>query len=566
MGILTKYKQNSNFRNIIWISLIYLLAHGFLLVATGRWWDDWIYADKNWDYLYEVMMQSSLPLSAFLDGSNWLFPDGFYRVLVFMWYYCSTILFYKILGKIEFFDSDACFWITILFSVIPVNDARIIWIIYPYAVGLTFFFLGFYIAISNVNVKSKKGIIRRIISIVFLMLAYCFIQSSMMLTIPLVLYLYYVELKSGWNWGNAKENIRKFLRTVLHHLDYLLAPVVWYFGDKLLFPGYGEYGGVYYIHWSDLPGIILRSPLYACATLKKILLTYVNLLKDSKVAVLVIILVVAYIIVLKTTRKKSNSGKDALEQNSFLRDCMMTGLGAFVFFLGFFPYAVKRNSAIEITHTGGRDAVLLGVGTAVLLYYGVYAIFRKNIIKEVLLSLVVLGVVHFNFMYLDWQESYYQQLQLQHEIAQNDNIKNNDTFLIMYKGAMICSNFYQTNGNSYAATGEQTRYYMPGTTYLKDLIDMNDESWSLNAFGMNEYEYGDKTIDGIIFVDYADISRKTIRRQKWNEIFNKEEFDAWIDKIKDIKYVAITKDESDKLLEMYLSEELDDAKIYDMYY
>nr|MCR5728535.1 hypothetical protein [Lachnospiraceae bacterium] len=257
---------------------------------------------------------------------------------------------------------------------------------------------------------------------------------------------------------------------------------------------------------------------------------------------------------------------NCIKNSGFIKDCMMFLLGGMVFFLTFFPYCVKRNSYLGVIYLGGRDTVLLGFGVAVLIYYGINIFFNKKITKPLLICFTILGIIHFNFVYLDWQESYYQQVQLQHEIAQNDEIRNNDTFLIMYKGDMICSNFYQTNGNSWEATGEETRYYMPGVASLVGLIDMNDDTWFLNAYGMNEYEYGEKVVDGIIFVDYTDIGRRTILKQKFNEIFNYPAFDKWIDDIKNIKYVPVTKEESDDMIKKCIDGELTDQMIYDMYY
>lgn len=559
------YRNETIFGHLFWITITYVAAHWFLLVATGRWWDDWVYANKNWDYLFEVMIQSSLPLSAVADGSNWLFPDGFYRVLVFAWYYVSTVLFYKILKKMDFFSKDACFWITMLFVTTPVFDARILWIMYPYAIGMPLFLSGFYLTICNENIRTKEGIIKRIISLLLLMLSYCFLQSAMLFAIPLVLYLCYLEMKNNWNWNNVKNNIIRFLKAILHYSDFLIEPIVWYFGDKILFPGYGMYGEVYYINWSDLPSIIKDSPKNACVSLSRIVITYFNVVKSSDLALCVVLLAIGVYTVKTLIDVKNHKVLDS-SSNSFVMDFLMTLLGFSVFFLALFPYVVKRDSAIKNTYIDGRDSVLFGIGMAIFLYYGLYTVLRGNIPKLVMNLLIMLGVLHFNYIYLDWQESYYQQVQLQHEIAQNAEIRDHDTFLIMYRGGLICSNFYQTNGNSWAATGEETRYYIPGTDSLSDFIEMTDDTWFLNAYGMKEYKIGEKIIDGIIFVDYSDIGKRTLVMQKYNEIFHKDTFDAWIDEIKDIKYVPITKEESDKLLELYTDGELHDEIIYDMYY
>lgn len=562
--LISKYKENTCFRHIFWLTVVYFAAHWFLLIATGRWWDDWVYADKNWDYLLEVYMQSSLPLHAIINAGLWIFPDGFYRIITFVLFYGGAIFFYKILRKIDLFSEDACFWIASLYVVIPVNDARITWICYGYSLGLFMFWLAFYLGTLWKEYSGAKRILVRILSVYFLLISFD-TESIMLMTVLILLYFYYRDLKDGWKWRTICINIKKMILAAVHHIDYLCAPIVWYFGSKLLFPGYGVYGGHSYIPWNGLVGIILNAPRNAYQTFRTILGTYMNLIKTPKVTKIVVLILIVYIVVLLLKKWKGiEYYKETCEKIS--KDLGLVILGMFIFFIGFFPYGIKRNAAVTNIYVEGRDSLLLGIGVAIILYYGIHIFLRSKINKVAVIILISVGVIHFNFVYLDWQESYYQQLQLQHAIVESDEIKDNNTFLVMYKGAMISSAFYQTNGNSWAATGEQTRYYISGTAELSGLIGMNEDTWMLNAYGMNEYDYRDKTIDGIIFVDYSDISRKTILREKVCELFNKEAFDLWIDEITNIKYVPLTEAESDTILQLYMDGQLNDPMIYEMYY
>lgn len=562
--MIKKLNEGKRIKNYISLTIVYLVSQWFLLVASGRWWDDWVYANKNWDYLFEVFLQSSLPLHAFINAGLWLFPDGFNRILTFFLFYGGSIILYEILGKIECFKGDAKLWITLLYIVIPINDARITWICFGYSLGLFMYWLAFYFAVISREKQGAKGIVYHVLSLIFLLISFD-TESIMMLTVLILLYFYYEDLRVDFHWNEVLLNIKKMCRSIIMHIDYLIAPVAWYILDKVLFPGYGIYGGHSYISWDTLPSVILNTPKNAAITFNGIISSYLSLIKESWIAQYSIVIIVG-LYVLKMIIDYRKGRKRTEKDNAYVKYIIMIILGAGIFFLGFFPYAVKHNSAIDNIYVRGRDSLLLGIGTAIVMYYVIKLCLKEHIAKIIMISLICLGIIHFNYIYLDWQECYYQQVQLQHEIKQNEEIRSNDTFLIMYDGDIICSNYYQTNGNSWAATGEETRYYMPGTHALSGLIEMTDDTWSLNAYGMSDYDYGEKVIDGIIFVDYADIGRKTILKQKLNELFHKADFDDWIDEIKNIKFVKITREESDTILNLYKNKELRNKTIYDMYY
>lgn len=565
IGELIAYIRDcTEIRHILWITLVYFAAHGFLLVATGCWWDDWVYADKNWEYLFEVSKQSSLPSVAILDAGLWLFPDGFYRMLVFIVFYAGAIFFYKILNTVDLFTKKSCLWITLLYIIMPVNDARITWICWPYSFGLFAYWFAFYLSTIWINKRGKKRIALRVLSVFLLMISFT-LESLMLMTLVILVYFYYRELKDDWNWKEIWCNIKKILKVVLHYLDYLIVPIAWYFGNKMLFPKYGVYGGHSYIPWSDLISITIHSPYNALVTLCNIMNNFTRITLNLR-RVIFVLTIIIYFGFVSRKRKKSFADQDSEEVS--WKNFVYAIYGAIIFFLGFFPYCVKRNAAIESTYTVGRDAILLGIGLSIMLYFGLQLVLKNMFVEVSCIIVILLGIVHFNLIYLDWQEDYYQQMQLQSGIIHTEEIIDNNTFLVMYQGQNACACFYQTNGNSYAATGEQTRYYMSGTVGLEDLKKMDENTWILNAYGMNEYDYTDKSIDGIIFFDYTDLGALTLLKEKWDELFNKNEFNEWISEMSrsSMKYVPLSQEESDHIWELYDDNELTDALIYEMYY
>ena len=562
--LLEIFKNKKRNKDFLWTLIVCLAAHGFLLVATGRWWDDWVYADKNWDYLHEVMRQSSVPLVAYLDASLWLLPDGTYRIIVFLLFFLSAILFYLILEKMDFIQEDARLWIALLYITIPVNDAKITWICFPYTVGLFLWFFVFWLILKWREMTGRKRIILRIVTLLLLVFTYTFLQSTMMMMIPILIYLYYKDLGENWRKCSLKENVKGLLKSVLRYMDILISPIIWYFGHSLLFPGYGVYGGVYNVNWRSLFSVVLSSPQNALVTLRRIMDSYWNVLGE-KYNLLFLLLIIAVSLFVYRIRIKKYYSEDVIY---IVPNCLlMIIMGFFVFFLAFFPYTVHTGGALTNTYTAGRNTILLSIGTAILIYYCAKCVLKSTMSNLFLVAFIVLGMFHFNHIYLKWQEDYYQQLQLQREFIQNDEIRNGDTFLVLSEGDIITPAFYQTNGNAWIVYGDQRRFFMNGIDHLQYLLEDNERSrWFLNAYMMKEYTYGDREIDGLIIVKYQDVDENMMAKQKFNEFFNVKEFYAWINDISNIEYIALNRMESDVILEKYRNGELSYDDLYVTFY
>lgn len=552
-GLVNKYKTDETFKHLFWVTVVYVLAQGFLLVVSGIWWDDWAYVNKNWDYLLEVFLQSSLPLQAYIDASLWMLPDGAYRILVFVYFYVGALLVYIIMKKIDVFSSEAAFWITLLYITIPINDARITWICYGYSLGLFSFWIAFYLVTLWRGEIGRKAIRIRVLSLIVLIFSFN-TESIMLMTLLILLYLYYERLKDGWKWREIGANIKKCFYTVLYYIDFLLAPIVFYFGKHMMFPGYGVYGGHNYVDWNALPGLILRSPLFAINTMKGLVLNYIDILSNHIALTILIGADLFYFLVMfRRGYKRTENGLHCGKTIKLLI------LGVFCFFAGFFAYVIRCQGAFETKGVNGRNALLLGIGTAMILYYLVELVCYKEIRKVILVSFIVLGACHFNIIYLDWQEDYYQQLRFTAEIAENPNILSNDTFLCLYNNFTYENpfyqlngnpRFYQLNGNSFIATGEETRYYLGDISSLPSLKDMNEDTWYLKGYNMRDWNYfpENQYLDGIILINNVPIDNSVLMRLKLKELFDKEAFGNWILETKDVLYIPVNKEESDAMI------------------
>ena len=104
------------------ICAVYLLTHFFMLILSGCWWDDWTFMFHDLDYINAVASQSGRPEWNFLIPLCWSLPNNG-RILIFFLYLLDSIFLYVALKNSELFDERESLLITLLFAVVPVNDA-----------------------------------------------------------------------------------------------------------------------------------------------------------------------------------------------------------------------------------------------------------------------------------------------------------------------------------------------------------------------------------------------------------------------------------------------------------
>ena len=157
-----KEKLKEFFKNpYVLITLVYFLAHFFLLILSGCWWDDWTFITHNTNYINQVASQSGRPEWNFLIPFCWSLPNNG-RILIFFLYYLNSIFVYIMLKNSELFDKKESLIIALLFTVVPVNDARLLISNFSYTVGLFFFWMAFMLFVfwNKMEISVKKTVFR----------------------------------------------------------------------------------------------------------------------------------------------------------------------------------------------------------------------------------------------------------------------------------------------------------------------------------------------------------------------------------------------------------------------
>ena len=184
-------KTGETVLHIILLTAIYCSAHWFLLILSGRWRDDWVNITGNQVVSAELKMMLGSPL---LEITN--LPRKFigHRPLSFVFFLIGGFLVYYILRTLDFLSSREAFWLSSLYMVIPINDARVFGSCYKYSAGLFLFWVAFALTAVWAGIRGSVSYILRIITWGILVLSYN-TESILLFTLLIALYLYYFETK-----------------------------------------------------------------------------------------------------------------------------------------------------------------------------------------------------------------------------------------------------------------------------------------------------------------------------------------------------------------------------------
>lgn len=392
MKLKAYFKENETARDILILSLVYILAHGFILFLTGTFWDDWT------AYFHDVVAkdlegwESGRPYYSFLIKLGWFGNSFGYRKLIFFIYYFYYLLAYLILRSIPLFKGKSPLYITALTICVPINDARVILANFPYAIGLLLFAAGFYVFIKRVN--GKKNCIQ------FRLLSWLLFFASFILNSNLVMFgavILYILI--------TNRNLRK----ILGYTDFIISPIIFFTLNKILFPTYGHYANYNKVTLYGLVKSVLNIPLAILKQTGKIAYRFAN---SSYIilGIMAFIWLVFLLIDLKINKI------DELAKNKIA----IFVLGTVLLILGMYPYMVVRGSAgFSIAWIDGRDSMQLGIGCAMM----IYAIFPRS--KEVFftMTLALLGIFQFNTAYLQYQREWYRELSFKNELISLDDAR-----------------------------------------------------------------------------------------------------------------------------------------------
>jgi hypothetical protein len=399
-------------RESLWLSVIYCVAHFPLLLASGYFYDDWVLYNPDPQMNIGLWWNAGRPLTGYFLSAVHALDGAFLpRFISFITYLLSALFLLYVLRTIDLVDPASRFWVVIIFAVFPADNTRILDMLACDSVYFCCFFLGWCL----VAVYLRKGtLLLRFASLIAFLLS--FWLNSLLVFFSLVLtYMFYMS-------SSAQISFRSAQRFIARYPDFLLAPVVFWLMQRLMFYPQAEEVGYNQFHvaslgprpWvSALKGAVVDPMLYSVIPFDWFWCCAV--------------LVGGTFLFLMLSKTLAESGQN------HQRDLVLFICGVWVLFAALFPYLAVGKIPVHWDWLS-RHARLVPLGVGLILCYGGRLASQWGRVNSqvllyvycVLVCVMVSGNVRtYSAYWLDW----YKAISLVKEFRLSDEIKKNTSFL-----------------------------------------------------------------------------------------------------------------------------------------
>ena len=537
-------------KSLLLISLTYLFSQGFLLILTGRWWDDWSMWGASEDILAEWARQSAI-----LPG-QWIWPihrsmsDRCHFGLVFLLMYFVGILIYFILKDSKFFSNKACLFITIIYVNFPCFDARAFLCVMYYVECLFLFVLAAYIMIrSTCAERIGLKLVLRLVSLGLFLLSF-WIESFLVFYAVPFLYLYANEVRRAED--GKKISLKLLIRSipyVFKYTDYILLPFLFYFWKRLYHPVYGRYAEYNLVSMKSMVAAVINQPRFAFRLMCNIFSFDIWSLIYGLVGF------VCLMILLFITKSHKYEQVEGLEEEERGMYYILFGIMALV--CGIFPYEVIRGRELETIGITGRDSMLMPLGCAIIIYYMLDALrMQKRFISFIYCYTILVCQIHFNVWYMEYQKDWYYQEAWAAQIANIEEVRDNNTFIVVEENeneigsGRLGHASYAFTWNANRVFGDEQRLFTPEEDLPFVLSNLKErETIAPGQFGLSNYDINDITIDGII-VSTCTISCRDVIGLKFAEIFDEDAYEKKVKSAASLRYIPINPEQSDQIMQI----------------
>lgn len=542
-------------RELIILSIIYVFTHGMLLILSGRWWDDWCMYNQSAEVMKEWALSAGRPsLFVYMEFAKAI-PEVGYRIITFFMFYFCTFFLYKILKNWLLLSDRACFWICAIYIVIPANDCRALLAVFPYTIGLFFFMFGMSL-LSDALVGNRMIWWNRILLWFFFSIGFTLNSNLCFYVIVLLMIL----MKTG------------SIKACIKYLDFLALPIIFFIVKTLYFPTYGMYaqynnitkGSVLLALKYIIPAdIYMLEELFGNFLLR---FTEANIFGGIAVGLMMsfgvinrkkilCVLIQIYNILFCNGEKKKVNIYEKTENIAVEEDILVCIIGFLALSAGLFSYvAVRLSYKIAASQLGGRDAVLVSFGAAMIVYGVVSLVFNSNMRIYVFVLLIFCGFIYFNAYYFSYQQDYYRQLGFQYQLREHPELENLSNIVYLNSDCSLVNiqSFYSLNGAAETVYNNQKRFIMrgfEGAACLKDdyRIDYYVES---ENYHMSEYDQSHKRIDAVIQYSF-NVKLMDVIKMKAYEVFGDPRFENWIQNRSNIIVYLDGTEKYDSLLSDY---------------
>ncbi len=537
----------------LWLIAIYVVSQAMLLFISGQWWDDWSFGLKGTeDEGLRMLVETGRPTYAFYVNLVKDIPNWGYRIIVVILFLFVALLFYEILRKTKIFSEEDSFFVAAVAMTIPGNDARATLICFPYAVDLTLFMVGFFLLMRMNESSGRKRLVYRVSSLILLSISY-FMQSLLVFTAVLWLYLFYCVWKN--NKGlNLSGIIVLFLK---NNWDYLSLPFAFFFVKSVFFKPFGRYVAYNIV---TLKHLVLGT----CVSPYSIILTGLDIIRSYLLEIglfTVIVIAIISVIYVRLYRKYNGYVENSEGECKDFRYIAL--LGFCIYYFGMYAYIIiRRGLPLFSVGVESRDTILVGFGLGILALAIVRLLpFKHSYQNAILIALIVLGIFHFNNAYLNYQEDWYQQQEFMTILEENEGFIEDDTILCHFSNdsPIMGTRFYTLNAISCVVTEKKDNFFFVGIDDLQHLAQI--DFFVQGGYHCDEYDSSDSSIDGLLFLENEPISNEELIRMRFYEITDKEKFQKEIQDKIDYKYIKISREMSEKIINLYNAGELDKEEL-----
>ena len=487
VGGINYFVKNDKKKDLLIISVVYVIAHFMLLIASGLWWDDWWFSYQDESVIKELAWQLGRPSLYYIIKCANKVPHFIYRWIVFFIYYYCGILFYKIIELWLRIEDEDALWITLVYITLPINDCRIVLATFPYAIGLLFLMASLSRLLSSWR-ESSLSLWNRGVIAVFLVLSFI-LNSNLFFCVIIPIIIFTIE-----------KNIIKVLKI----MDIYLLPFIYFFIKKAIFPEYGAFASYNVVDLQNIVNTFELLPKNIFFISRKIILNYLLSLRFDEIVcgVLLFIPIFVVVMILQSCYWKKKNKADS--NDGYLMTKIMV-IGVIFAFIAMFPYVLIRQR-IDLNPMGarGRDTMLIGFGAS-LAIYGFFKLVIKSKAREMLLMMMIaMGCVFFITYYVSYQRDYYRQLGFRYQLEQNKELDNCDTivFLAEDEDLIYFTSCQQLNGNAEMVYGNQNKYILDSVSSSQQRINEIDETDEMVLVINHMSEYKKADISAVVYYSF----------------------------------------------------------------
>lgn len=431
-------------RELIIVFVLYTISFGLLIFNNGVFWDDWIIYNQRGKDIIEISSQTGIR-PGYLHLLLSKIPGVLiYRIGVFILYFLNSVFIYWCLKSIRILNKSTVFLITLLFTLLPLNSARIAIINFPYAMHLSLFYLGLYLIVLN---HSNKSVILRTLSLLSFLISF-FTKSFILYYGIAVLLIIYLNTEH-------RVSIRSLLKILISNIDYILLPFLFLILEVLFFHSrdiYSEYNSFTFLDFQ-----LALFDVY----------TTVNetIIQMAHMAVGVLQQLLFFIIVLSFCLYTIFLRYDLIHESRHNLKLLL--LGIVLFAMGVIPYLAVGKKP-EFIDWNNRHQLLLNLGLAIILYSLVQKftmIVRMSMQgRAIIYSLIMAVLVAINYKtFLDFQKDWFKQKSLMSHFRVDKRMTGYSSFLFKDQSREYSANLrtfrhYEYSGMMKTVFGDDSRF------------------------------------------------------------------------------------------------------------